>query len=90
MASTPIDRTAAAKAIDAFLIALGRDPAREPELAGTGARVADAFADELCAGYAVDTRQLLADHLIATKSQGLVVVRGHQLTPSVLRSGGLP
>ena len=70
-----IDRVAAAKAIDAFLLALGRDPAREPELAGTGARVTDAFADELCAGYAVDTKKLLAEHIIPTKPQGLVVVR---------------
>ena len=40
--------------IDAFLRALGRDPGREPELAGTGERVAKAWADELLAGYAVD------------------------------------
>ena len=47
-----IDREAAARAIDAFLRALGRDPEREPELAGTGERVARAWADELLAGYA--------------------------------------
>ncbi len=71
----PIDRVAAAKAIDAFLLALGRDPARETDLAGTGERVAAAYADELCAGYAIDTKKLLAENVIATKSQGVVVVR---------------
>ena len=43
-----MDKAAAARAIDAFLLALGRDPAKEPELRGTGARVAEAFAAELC------------------------------------------
>lgn len=54
-----MDRDAAAQAIDAFLRALGRDPAREPELANTGARVAAAWADELLAGYAVDVDALV-------------------------------
>lgn len=76
----PIDRTAAASAIDAFLRALGRDPKDEPDLVGTGARVADAYADELCAGYAVDTRALLAAGAIAGASGGLVVVRDIAVT----------
>jgi GTP cyclohydrolase I len=79
----PIDRTAAANAIDAFLRAIGRDPAREPDLVGTGARVADAYVDELCAGYAVDTRALLSASVIAeagTASGGLVVVRDVAVT----------
>ena len=75
-----IDRTAAAHAIDAFLHAIGRDPAREPDLVGTGARVADAYADELCAGYAVDTRALLGESAIAGASDGLVVVRDIPIT----------
>lgn len=70
-----IDRTAAASAIDAFLRAIGRDPAREPDLAGTGARVADAFLDDLCAGYGVDTRALLAAATVRTESPDLVIVR---------------
>ena len=49
-----MDRDAAARAIDAFLRALGRNPDNEPELAGTAERVARAWADELLAGYAVD------------------------------------
>ena len=78
----PIDRKAAASAIDAFLRALGRDPSKEPDLVGTGARVADAFADELCAGYSVDTRKLLAASTIASAraSDGLVIVRDVPVT----------
>src|SRR5438067_434086 len=70
----PPDRAAAARAIEAFLRAIGRDPEREPELAGTGARVADAFVDELCDGYAVDVGALLASNAVAGRS-GVVVVR---------------
>jgi GTP cyclohydrolase I len=76
----PIDRTAAANAIDAFLRAIGRDPSREPDLVGTGARVADAYVDELCAGYAVDTRALLSSSAIAGASDGLVIVRDVPIT----------
>jgi GTP cyclohydrolase I len=77
-----IDRTAAANAIDAFLRAIGRDPSREPDLVGTGARVADAFLDELCAGYQVDTRALLEASAIdaSGSSGGLVVVRDVPIT----------
>ncbi len=79
----PIDRTAAANAIDAFLRAIGRDPAAEPDLVGTGGRVADAYVDELCAGYAVDTRALLTSALIedgASAGGGLVIVRDVAIT----------
>ena len=84
-----MDREAAARAIEAFLSALGRDPAHEPELAGTGERVARAWADDLLAGYAVDTDVLLAENVLAGTS-ALVVVRGipvattcpHHLMPS--------
>src|SRR5260221_1326361 len=62
--STP-DRQAAARAIDAFLKAMGRDPSREPDLAGTGARVADAFLDEICDGYGVDVGAVLRTNAIA-------------------------
>jgi GTP cyclohydrolase I len=84
-----MDREAAALAIDAFLRALGRDPASEPDLVGTGARVAAAYADELLTGYAVDVDELLAQSVFAGTSQ-LVVVRDvpvsttcpHHLMPS--------
>ncbi len=85
-----MDREAAARAIDAFLRALGRDPEREPELVGTPARVAAAYADELIAGYAVDIDALLAQTVFAGRSD-LVIVRGvplattcpHHLMPAV-------
>ena len=60
-----VDREAAARAIDAFLRALGRDPSREPELSGTGERVANAYADDLCRGYDVDGLALLRSQAIA-------------------------
>jgi GTP cyclohydrolase I len=74
-----VDREAAARAIDAFLRALGRDPEREPELQGTGARVAAAYLDELAAGYAVDVDALLSQNVFAGHSD-LVVVRDVPLT----------
>jgi GTP cyclohydrolase I len=74
-----IDKRAAATAIDAFLRAIGRDPSKEPDFAGTGERVADAYVDELCAGYAVDTRKLVEDNAIAmtasTTPGAVVIVR---------------
>jgi GTP cyclohydrolase I len=49
-----VDRKRAAAAIEDFLRALGHDPAREPSLEGTGARVTDLYADELLDGYRAD------------------------------------
>jgi GTP cyclohydrolase I len=69
-----MDRQAAARAIDAFLRALGRDPDREVDLQGTGARVTAAYADELLAGYTVDVDALLSQNVFAGHSE-LVVVR---------------
>lgn len=68
------DRRAAARAIEDFLRAIGRDPAQEPALEGTGARVADAYIDELCDGYAVDVAALIAASAI-DGSTDVVVVR---------------
>lgn len=71
------DRARAARAIEEFLDALGLDP-KSGDLAGTGARVADAFAGELCEGYDVDARALLAAEAIAVDDRGprqLVVLR---------------
>ncbi|MCL2723268.1 MAG: GTP cyclohydrolase I [Polyangiaceae bacterium] len=76
-----VDRNAAALAIEAFLRAIGHDPEVLPELAGTGARVADAFADELCVGYRIDTQALVAASVIPAPSPGgLVVVRDIPVT----------
>jgi GTP cyclohydrolase I len=67
------DRQAAARAIEDFLRAIGRDPEREPDLAGTGARVADAYIDELCDGYGVDVASLLAANVIAGATEIVTV-----------------
>jgi GTP cyclohydrolase IA len=83
-----VDRSAAAAAIEAFLRAIGRN---EPETSGTGARVADMFVDDLCAGYDVDTRKLVEGSVIDTSSPSLVIVRDipvvttcpHHLLPSL-------
>ncbi|HEY2367090.1 MAG TPA: GTP cyclohydrolase I [Polyangiaceae bacterium] len=75
-----MDKAAAARAIDEFLIAIGRDPKTEPELRGTGARVADAFIDELCSGYAVDVDALLRGNLIAQTGGGIVELRDVAVT----------
>jgi GTP cyclohydrolase IA len=69
-----MDQDAAARAIEAFLRALGRDPHREPELAETGARVARAYAEELLQGYAVDVDALLSSNVLAGRTE-LVVAR---------------
>lgn len=89
----PMDRAAAANAIDAFLRAIGRDAGKEPDLVGTGARVADAFVDELCAGYAIDGRALVEKHAMDANAAApsVIVVRDipvvttcpHHLLPAV-------
>jgi GTP cyclohydrolase I len=66
------DRQAAAAAIDAFLRALGLESS---DTAGTGARVAAMFADELCSGQGVDTHQLVLDSVIPIDKPSLVAVR---------------
>ena len=69
-----VDREAAARAIEAFLKALGHPI--EGDLVGTGQRVADAWADDLVAGEAVDAAALLADGAIACdEGAGLVILR---------------
>ena len=69
------DRQAAARAIEDFLRAIGRDPGSEPNLVGTGGRVADAYIDELCDGYGVDVAALLGGNVIEGTSE-IVAVRG--------------
>ena len=74
----PVDRTKAEKAVVEFLRAMGRDPENEPELAGTPARVVEAWATDLIDGYDVDVPRLLAVESGAAPSGGggLVSVRG--------------
>jgi GTP cyclohydrolase I len=74
-----VDRDGGARAIAAFLEALGYDP-RSPEFAGTPERVVAAFADELLRGRDVDLGALLRDgsEPARTRAGGLVIVRGIQ------------
>jgi GTP cyclohydrolase IA len=94
-----VNRQDAARAIEMFLAAIGHgDKIREPDLDGTGARVADMFLDELCAGYAIDTRALVRESVIAGSgtsrdeaASAIVIVRDapvvttcpHHLLPSI-------
>jgi GTP cyclohydrolase I len=75
-----IDRKAAARAIEDFLRALGYAP--EGELAGTGERVADAWANDLLDGASVDAAAVLREGAldIDAKGTGLVVVRDLTVT----------
>src|SRR5687768_332424 len=71
-----LKRDAARAAIRDFLLALGRDPEREPELAETPARVVEAFADELLTGYGLDLATLVTkDSSPAPANAGLIAVR---------------
>lgn len=75
-----IDRAAAARAIEDFLRALGHEP--EGELAGTGERVADAWADDLLEGEAIDAAALLREGALDLDAagSGLVLVRDLSVT----------
>ena len=74
----PVDRTKAERAIFDFLCAMGRDPHRDAELAGTPARVVDAWTRDLIDGYDVDVPGLLAGESSPAPggAAGLVAVRG--------------
>lgn len=75
-----VDRKAAAQAIEDFLRALGHSP--EGELAGTGERVADAWADDLLEGEAIDAAAVLREGTLAVvgAGKGIVVVRDLAVT----------
>jgi len=74
-----VDRLAAERAIEAFLCAIGRDPALEPELRGTAARVTAAYVDELCDGYRTDPAGLVRPHLVEG-STAIVALRDIAVT----------
>jgi GTP cyclohydrolase I len=73
-----VDRAAAELAIGAFLRAIGRDPAVEPELLGTPARVVAAY-DELCDGYQVDPARVVRPHIVPG-STAIVALRDVTVT----------
>jgi len=75
-----VDREAAARAIEDFLRALGHEPVGD--LQGTGERVADAWADDLLEGEAIDAAAVLREGSIPIDADGagLVVVRDLAIT----------
>jgi len=75
-----VDRKAAARAIEDFLRALGYE--LTGELKGTGERVADAWADDLVEGEAIDAAALLREGSLEADADGagLVVLRDLALT----------
>lgn len=93
------DLERAASAIEAFLAAIGAPVGSDPELEGTGRRVAEAFALDLLSGYAMDPAVILAE-ATSSSADGLVVVSGvattamcpHHLLPAtgVVHVGYLP
>jgi GTP cyclohydrolase I len=76
----PVDRQAAARAVNDFLRALGYQ--LEGDLAGTGQRVADAWADDLLEGEHTDAAAVLrmGSFEIPTEQHSLVVVRDISVT----------
>jgi GTP cyclohydrolase I len=75
-----VDRRAAARAIEDFLRALGHEPTGD--LAETGQRVADAWADDLLKGHSIDAASVLRAGAIdvAEGPGGLVVIRDVAIT----------
>jgi GTP cyclohydrolase I len=84
-----IDRARAAKAVEELLSALGRPPSSDPELAKTGQLVADAWSNDLLAGYQMDAREILGESLptsssevVALRSVETCVMCPHHLLPA--------
>ena len=73
------DLERAARAVAELLEALGAPVGADPELEGTGRRVAEAFAHELLAGYRMDPADVLSEHT-AAETPGLVLLRDLPVT----------
>jgi len=87
------DVARAAAALADFLRALGHAPEDDPELSKAPQLTAQAFAEELLSGYAMDPATILADTMEAGPDEGLVAVRSIQTTivcpHHLLPAGGL-
>lgn len=93
------DLQAAARAIEAFLSALGHPVESDPQLSNTGQQVARAFHEELLCGYAADPAAILRDSIAASGGDMIVVkdlaitcMCPHHLLPAtgVLHLGYVP
>ncbi len=69
----PAKPLSASEAIEAFLRALGHDPATNPALRGTGARVEALYREQLLDGYRNDLDGLFADTIPVGPGAPLVV-----------------
>src|SRR5687768_881889 len=93
-----IDYLAAERAVSEFLRALGHDPASDPELVETPARVTEAFARDLLSGYTVDIDELIrtgasesvepkaaadATHFVVVRNISVATVCPHHLLPAL-------
>jgi GTP cyclohydrolase IA len=89
-----MDRKRAERAVEEFLRALGHDPSTDLELAETPRRVADAWADELLTGYAVDVPGLFAEaspakgecRLVVLDDISVTTICPHHLLPAMGRA----
>ena len=71
-------------AIEALLRASGLDPARDPDLVETPARVARLWESEFLAGYGMDPAKILGDPVAGEADPDVVVVGGlrfHAMCP---------
>lgn len=78
------DLAALQAAVDALLRASGLDPARDPDLGQTPARVANLWATEFLSGYAMDPAAILGDPVVGEADPDVVVVGGlrfHSMCP---------
>lgn len=88
-----IDLDRARRGIEEFLRGLGHDPQSEPELAATGARVAEAWANDLLSGESMDAEAILREGsasarpgekgAVALRNLSTVTVCPHHLMPAI-------
>ncbi len=88
-----IDIDRARRGIEEFLRGLGHDPDREPDLAGVGERVAEAWANDLLAGELIDIERVLRESstparpgeqaVVALRNLSTVALCPHHLLPAI-------
>lgn len=84
MADSAADDAVMATAIEGFLRACRLDPAKEPDLLHTPARVAKLWRAEFLAGYAMQPASILGDPVVGESDPDVVVVGGlrfHSMCP---------
>jgi GTP cyclohydrolase IA len=88
-----IDLDRARRGIEEFLRGLGHDPDREADLANTGMRVAEAWANDLLSGELIDPERVLREGstcakpgdkgAVALRNLSTVTVCPHHLLPAI-------